>query len=100
MRHLGEADAAPVSEGLAGSLHYIVAVLNGIEPVDAAAIHRFAGQVLTDSRRPLIFAATSCTEEAIAFANQVNIPLFVYDAVNGNLAAHNAVAGELIRTGL
>ena len=100
MRHLGEVDAAAVSESIVGSLHYIAGVLNEAEPVGAEAIQTFAGQSLIESRRPLVFAASSYSEEAVAYANRVAIALFAYDAVNGNLAGRNSLAADLIRTGL
>jgi hypothetical protein len=100
MRHLGEEDAAPISDELVGSLHYTVAVLNDAEPVEPVTLQTFAGRSLTESRRALVFSAASFSEEALAYAAQVQIPLFEYHAVNGTLAGRNELADQLIRTGL
>lgn len=81
-------------------LHYIAQVKNYAGTVDVASVRELAGVAYADGRKPLFFTSGAYASGAVAFAEQVGIALFVYDAINGTLSPVGEKAIEAMRYGL
>lgn len=81
-------------------LNYIAQVKNYVGSVDVAAIRELAGVAYADGRKPLFFTSGNYSSGAIAFADQVGIALFVYDAVAGSLLPVSSLASRIMTHGL
>src|SRR5690606_30375991 len=67
------------------SSHYIAQVKNYAGTVGVASIRELAGVAAVDGRNPLFFTSGAYASGAVAFANRLGMPLFVYDAIAGSL---------------
>lgn len=105
MRFLGEGDAKVTSFTNDGgvdveSLHYIAQVKNYKGSVSVAEVRELQGVSSGDGRKPLFFTSGTYTSDAIKFAKSVSMPLFVYNAEEGNLVAEGELAENLLTYGL
>jgi hypothetical protein len=100
MKYLGESDARPLDIQAVGSMHYVCAVYNTGGPIPDTALHALVGRATADGRKPIAFASGEYSDAATKYANAVGLPVFVYDAVNGTLAARSEGASERLRAGL
>jgi len=105
MRFYGEADAETTQFTADGgidvtSLHYIAQVKNYAGTVGVGEIREMAGTALDDGRRALFFTSGSYAAGAVAFADRVSMPLFIYNAEEGTLVAANGFAEGIFSTGL
>ncbi|MGJ8720857.1 MAG: restriction endonuclease [Salinibacterium amurskyense] len=105
MRFYGEEDAETTRFTADGgidvtSLHYIAQVKNYVGTVGVAEVREMAGVALDDGRKALFFTSGSYAAGAIAFADRVGMPLFIYDAAEGSLAGVNQHAESIFVSGL
>jgi len=105
MRYLGAADAERTRfTGDGGidvaSQHYIAQVKNYAGSVDIESIRALGGVAYADGRKPLFFTSGGYTASSVAFATQVRMGLFRYDAVEGRIEPRNDVAARYMTTGL
>ncbi|MBH0007970.1 restriction endonuclease [Salinibacterium sp. SWN1162] len=105
MRHLGEVNAEVTpfrGDGgvdVAGG-RYIAQVKHFAGSVGVAPVRELAGVASDDGRLPLFFTSTGYSSGAVAFANRLEIALFVYDVAGAELRAVNPLALTLLKRGL
>ncbi|NTW42576.1 MAG: restriction endonuclease [Cellulomonadaceae bacterium] len=105
MQHLGESDAEVTrftgDGGIdVGSAHYVAQVKNYAGTVGVAAIRELFGVASAEGRSPAFFTSGTYSADAMSFASRIEMPLFVYDAINGTLAGATPAAQRLLTTGL
>jgi len=105
MSYLGAKDVAVTSFAGDGgvdvaSLNYIAQVKNYAGSVDVESIRALGGVAYADGRKPLFFTSGTYTAASIAFASQVGMALFRYDAVRGSLEPVGDMAAKYMTTGL
>lgn len=105
LKYLGELDAEytrVVGDGGIDvqSSRYIGQVKNYSGTVGVASIRELAGVATVDGRRAVFFTSGTYASGSVSFANQVGMPLFVYNAVEGSLSHANEIAEKAIISGL
>jgi len=82
------------------SHHYIAQVKNYTGSVDVEAVRALGGVAYADGRKPLFFTSGTYTAGSVAFASQVGMGLFRYDAIQGTLEPVGDLATRYMTTGL
>lgn len=105
MRYLGAVDVKTTQfTGDGGvdvtSHHYIAQAKNYTGSVDVESIRALGGVAYADGRKPLFFTSGAYSAGSIAFATQVGMALFTYNAVEGTIAPSNDIASRYMTTGL
>lgn len=99
LAHLGATGARPVdpalgydleTDGLVGRVH------NAPEVIEVPAVRELAGAAALTGRLAAFFAAQGFTEDACAFADQVDMALVVFDAVAGTISGANKAGMNLV----
>ena len=106
MRHLGATEAVVTPERRDGGVDVIsrefVAQVKHIrgEQIGVAAIRQLYGVATAESRRALFFSSSGYTRDALAFARENDIALFVVRYQEGRLVPHGALAQHFLAQGL
>ena len=106
MHYLGADDAIVTPERRDGgvdvrSRHFLAQVkhLRG-ETVGVAAIRQLHGVAAAENRRAVFFSSTGYTPDAVAFARDTGIALFIVRAAEGRLVPHGTTAQHYALHGL
>nr|WP_276512003.1 restriction endonuclease [Microbacterium thalassium] len=105
MRHLGASDAQLTQAGKDGGIdvisrRYAAQVKNYRGKVVAPEVRELYGVAVRLDLAAIFFTSGKYTADAIAFADAVEMALFVYDAEAGSLHAANGPAIDRIDAGL
>lgn len=105
MRHLGAADAETTRTSKDGGIdvvsrRYVAQVKNYRGSVGAPEIRELYGVAQQDGRQPLFFTSGAFTAEAVRFADDVQMALLSYNAVDAALFAGNQRGAQILRVGL
>lgn len=106
MRHLGANEAVETPERRDGgvdvvSRHFVAQVKHlRMEQVGVAAVRQLLGVATADGRRPVFFSSSGYTLDALAFARENEIALFVVRFQQGRLVPHGSLAQQYLTYGL
>lgn len=106
MRYLGAAEAAVTPEQRDGGVDVrsreFVAQVKHLqnEQVGVAAIRQLYGVATAEQRRALFFSSSGYTRDALAFARENDVALFVVRYQVGRLVPHGALAQQHLAHGL
>ncbi len=106
MRHLGATEAVVTPERRDGGVDVIsrefVAQVKHlrVEQIGVAVVRQLYGAATAEGRRALFFSSSGYTRDALAFARENDIALFVVRHQEGRLVPHGALAQHYLAQGL
>lgn len=97
MKHLGVQDASLTQQTRDGGIDvtsstYVAQVKHQQGSVVVQDVRALFGAATADGRKPVFFTTSTYTADSLAFANRVDMPLFVFQTETGELRSANESA--------